>query len=259
MPEIITDQKILFKKSEPANDLEVGDIIQQLSISIPVHALGLSAPQIGIHKRIFLARLFINANGSSSPYAFVNPKITWKSSDKVPSEESCLSLPGIRRCVERYSQISVTCDKLINMETSELEVEPEPIRLKSRDSFVVQHENDHLNGVLIVSLPHVMTLEERWRRNEIQRNEHIGKARSEKKEKLLQKLEKVALKPRKLSAKNVAKKEREAKKTKRRQRTSRRQEKIRVEIQEKYAAEKEGLFSDDASPASEAIDKPEQD
>lgn len=256
MPEIITDQKILFKKSEPANDLEVGDIVQQLSISFPSHALGLAAPQIGIHKRIFLANLFINADGSSSPYAFVNPEITWTSPDKVPSEESCLSLPGIRRCVERHSQVSMTCDKLINMETGELEVEPEPIRLKGRDSFVVQHENDHLNGVLLVSLPHVMTQEERLRRKEIQRNERIEKARREKTAKTIQK---VALKPRKLSAKNQEKKKREVKKTKRQQRTAKRQDKIRVEIQEKYAAEKEGLFSDDASPISEAIGKPKQD
>ncbi len=255
MPEITTDQEILLKKSEPANDLEVGDIVQQLSISIPSHALGLAAPQISIHKRVFLANLFMNADGSSSAYAFVNPEITWTSSDKIPSEESCLSLPGIRRCVERYSQVSITCDKLINLKTSELEVEPEPIRLKDRDSFVVQHEIDHLNGVLLVNLPHVMTQGGKLRRKEMQRNERIEKARHEKRDKL----QKVDLKPQKLSAKKQEKKKREAKKAKRRDRTARRQEKIRVEIQEKYAAEKEGLFSNDASPTSEAIDKPEQD
>lgn len=259
MPEIITDQKILSKKSEPANDLEVGDIVQQLSISIPSHALGLAAPQIGIHKRVFLANLFINTDSSSSPYAFVNPEITWTSSDKVPSEEFCLSLPGIRRCVERYSQVSITCDKLINMETGELEVEPEPIRLKGRDSFVVQHENDHLNGVLLVSLPHVMTQEERLRRKEIQRNDRIEKARREKTAKTMQRLQKAALSPPKLSAKKQEKKKREAKKVKRQQRTTKRQDKIRVEIQERYVAEKEGLFSDDASPPSKAINKPKQD
>ncbi len=242
MPEITTDQKILFKKSEPANDLEIGDIIQQLSITIPVHALGLAAPQIGIHKRVFLANLFINADGSSSPYAFVNPKITWTSSEKVPSEESCLSLPGIHRCVERYSQVSITCDKLINMKTSEVEVEPEPIRLKGRDSFVVQHENDHLNGVLIVSHTNVMTLEEIFRHKEIERNKRIEKARSEKTAKTVARLAKMSLKPQKLSAKKRDKKRREAKKAKRQQRTANRQEKIRVEIQEKYAAEQKGLF-----------------
>lgn len=259
MPEIITDQEVLLKKSELANDLEIGDIVQQLSISIPSHALGLAAPQINIHKRVFLARLFINTDGSSSPYAFVNPKITWTSSDKVPSEESCLSLPGISRCVERHSQVSITCDKLINMETSEVEVEPEPIRLKGRDSAVVQHENDHLNGVLLVSHTNVMTQEQRRRYKEIERNKRIEKARSEKTVKTMKVLDELSRKPQKLSAKKQEKKKREAKKAKRQQRTAKRQEKIRVEIQEKYIAEKDGLFSDDTSPASEAIDKPEQD
>lgn len=258
MPEIITDQEILFKKSEPANDLEVGDIVQQLSISIPSHALGLAAPQIGIRKRVFLANLFIG--GASNLYAFINPKITWTSPDKVPSEESCLSLPDIYRCVERHSQVSITCDKLINVTTGDLEVEPAPIRLKDRDSTVVQHENDHLNGVLLVSHANVMTQEERRRHKEIERNKRIEKARSEKTTKTMEQLQKAALKkPQKLSAKNEAKKKREAKKAKRQHRTAERQEKIRVEIQEKYAAEQKGLFSDDAPLTSKAIDKPEQD
>lgn len=242
MPEIVTDQKVLSKKSEPANDLEIGDIIQQLSISIPAHSLGLAAPQIGIHKRIFLANL------SSGLHAFINPEITQKSPDKIPSEESCLSLPGIMRCVERHSRVIVACYKLINMTTGDLVVEPEPMILKGRDSLVVQHENDHLNGVLIVHLPMTMTAEERVRYKEKKRKERIDKARDSKAEKILQTLPK----PQKLSAKNQAKKKREILKVKKQRRTARRQEKIRVEVQERYKAEKEGLFSKDTSPALDA-------
>lgn len=247
MPEIVTDQKVLSKKSEPANDLEIGDIIQQLSISIPTHSLGLAAPQIGIRKRIFLANL------SSGLHAFVNPEITQKSPDKVPSEESCLSLPGIRRCVERHSRVTVACYKLINMATGGLVVEP--ITLKSRDSLIVQHENDHLNGVLIVHLPMTMTAEERVRYKEKKRHERIDKARDSRTEKILQTLPQ----PQKLSAKNQAKKKREILKAKKWRRTIRRQEKIRVKIQERYKAEKEGLFSKTASPTLDAENKDKQD
>lgn len=249
MPEIVTDQSILCKKSEPANDLEIGDIIQQLSISIPNYALGLAAPQIGIHKRIFLANL------SSGSYAFINPKITWESPDKIPSHESCLSLPGINRCIERHSQVKISCYKLINVATGDIEIESDPISLKGRDAIIVQHENDHLNGVLIVHHPMTMTHEERVRYREKKRMKRIEKARDSKAEKFMQTL--TPPEPQKLSAKNQAKKKRQAEKMKKQQRTAKRHEKIRVEIQERYKAEKEGLFSKDKSPALDAEIKDE--
>ncbi len=246
MPEIVTDQEVLFKKSEPANDLEIGDIIQQLSITIPDHALGLAAPQIGIRKRIFLANL------SSGSYAFINPEITWESPQKVPSEESCLSLPGIRRCIERHERITVSAYKLIDMKTGDVIVDPEPMSLKDLDAKVVQHENDHLNGVLIVSHPQIVSPSEKvWERKK-NRDERIAKARLEKENKksLLPKVQK-------LSAKNQAKKKRATEKMKRQKRTARRQDRMRVEIQERHKAEKKGLFSNGTSPASDAVNKPE--
>ena len=240
MLEITTDPEVLCQKSDPIDDLEIGDIVQQLSITIPDNALGLAAPQIGIHKRIFLANL------SSGLYAFINPQLTWKTLDKVPSEEACLSLPGICRCVERYARVEISCFKRLDMTTGDLVINPEPMRLKDRDSFIIQHENDHLNGVLITQLPTTMTSEARRQRKEEARNERIEKARLNKKKQT------ALFKPPKLSVKNQAKKKREAEKIKKQQRTARRQEKIRVEIREKYTAEKEGLFSKNISPVLDA-------
>ena len=244
MPEIVTDQSILRKKSKPANDLEIGDIIQQLSISIPDHTLGLAAPQINIHKRVFLANL------SSGSYAFINPEMIWESPNRVPSQESCLSLPGIYRCIERRSHVHITCYKLIDMKTGELTVDPEPMKLKHQDAFIVQHENDHLNGVLIVNHPMTMTQDERVRYREKKRVERIDKARESKAEKFLKTL--TPPKPQKLSVKSVKNQAKNREAEKRKKRTARRQEKIRVEIQEIYSAENEGLFSKDKSPASDA-------
>lgn len=242
MPEIVIDHEILRKKSEPANDLEIGDLIQQLSITIPSDALGLAAPQIGIHKRIFLANL------SSGSYAFINPEITWMSPDKIPSEEACLSLPGINCCVERHSQVTVSCYKLIDMEAGDVVFDPEPMRLKNRDSFIVQHENDHLNGVLIIDLPPTMTVEAKRLAKEENRKKRIQQSRN-----------KPPPKPQKLSIPNSLKNKRKAQKLKKRQRTERRQDKIRVEIQERYNAEKKGLFSKETSSASDAVNKVQQD
>lgn len=248
MPDIVTDQKLLRKKSESADDLEVGDVIEQLSVSIPGDALGLAAPQIGIYKRIFLANLSLGS------YAFVNPKITWTSSDKVPSEEACLSLPNISRCVQRYSQVSISCHKLINMKTGDLVFEPEPMRLKSRDSFIVQHENDHLNGVLIIDLPKVLTAEQKQLETDEKRKERVIQARFKKNNR-----QPPPVKIPKFGAKNIAKKKRIKEKAKRHQQTLKRRERIRVEIQERYAAEKKDLFSNDTPSASDVINKPEED
>lgn len=244
MPEIVTDHDVLRKKSTPADDLEIGDIIQQLSITIPSNGLGLAAPQIGIHKQVFLAKL------STGSYAFINPEIIWQSPDKVPSEESCLSLPDIHRCVERHSQVKIRYHKLIDITTGDLTAESE-IRLKNMDAIVVQHEIDHLNGMLIIDLPETMTREQRRLDKEQRRKEKIQQAR-------LAKNSKSPLKPQKLSAKNIQRKKKIEKQMKKKERTRRRQERIRVEIAERYAAEQEGLFSNEASPDSERTNEGDQ-
>ena len=231
MPEITTDEDVLRTHSKPVNDLEVSNIIEQLSISIPNQALGLSAPQIGIHKRAFITNLSIGS------YIFINPLITWKSVDRVPSMEACLSLPGISRYVERYSSVSVSCSKIINMKDGSLTADPEPMRVRGQDAFIIQHEYDHLDGILIIDLPQIKTAEEKATERNNKRQERIAKKRMEKSNKVTP-----PPKQPKTSIKGIAKKKRMDKKAKRRQRTSKRREKIRVEIQEKFRAEQEGLF-----------------
>jgi len=233
MPEITTDEGILRKISQPVNDLDVGEVVEQLSISIPNKALGLSAPQIGIHKRAFLANL------SSGSYVFINPVFPWKSPDKVPSTEACLSIPGVTRCIQRYSSVDVSCSKLINAKDGSLEVEPEPLRLGGQDAFIVQHELDHLDGVLITDYEETKSSEQLCLEREQDRKQRIAKKRLAKASKKI-----TPPKPAKLSAKRLAKKKRDALKEKRRRRTLNKQEKIRVEIQERFLAEQEGLLED---------------
>lgn len=244
MPDILTDRDVLRQPSEKANDLEIGDVIEQLSISIPSDALGLSAPQIGIKKRVFLANL------SFGSFAFINPTFTWKSPDKVPSEEGCLSLPGITRCVERHYQVSVSCDKLIDVRSNNIEVDAE-CRLKDRDAFVVQHEIDHLDGVLLVDHDKTKTRYQRRKDIEDDRRKRIEVARQTKK-----KAKKEAPKPQKISVKKAAKLKREAEKRKRQERSSRRRNKIRVEIEERYKMEQEGLLPK-SKTSSKGVEKPE--
>lgn len=237
MPKITTDKGILRILSTAVNDLEVSDIVEQLSISIPDKALGLSAPQIGIHKRAFLANL------SSGSYVFINPTITEQSPDEVASTEACLSLPGITRCIGRHSEVVVSCDKIISIKDGSVATEPEPMRVENQDAFIVQHETDHLDGILITDHPEVTSPELATKQlvsdREKDRKKRIAKNRLEKANK-----KPPPPKPIKMNAKRLAKKKKEALKSKRQRRTAARQEKVRVEIQERCRAEQEGLLND---------------
>lgn len=154
MSKIISDLKVLRQRSSVVEIHEEQDIIDNLKAAIPEasSALGLAAPQIGILKRVFIARF------SHGMYAFVNPEISWFSSGQVSSIEGCLSLPGVMKCVSRYQQIVVT-GRIINCDTG---VVTEEMRLKDLDSFIAQHEIDHLDGILIIDIPQTKTSEEKY-------------------------------------------------------------------------------------------------
>ena len=98
--------------------------------------LGIAAPQVGTSLRLCLA----NINGKMTP--LINPEITWSSDETSTMEEGCLSLPKINVDVERSVEITVRY-------TDEKGNEQDR-HLHDLDARVVQHEIDHLNGVLIV-------------------------------------------------------------------------------------------------------------
>jgi peptide deformylase len=100
--------------------------------------VGLAAPQVGLSQRLLVYRV-----GQEAPLiALVNPEIEWSSDDAEEAEEGCLSIPGIGVDVDR----------------------PVHVRVRARDEFgdtrlveasglearVIQHEMDHLDGVLIL-------------------------------------------------------------------------------------------------------------
>ena len=103
---------------------------------IEVEGLGLAAPQVGESMRVCLARL----NEVITP--LINPQITWKSEEEDIAEEGCLSLPGIGVDVPRAKSIVLTY--------LDCEGDRQERKLTDMDARVVQHEVDHLDGVLIV-------------------------------------------------------------------------------------------------------------
>lgn len=98
--------------------------------------LGIAAPQVNVSLRVCLANIL----GKMTP--LVNPEITWKSDETSVMEEGCLSLPGIDVSVPRAVEIIVAY--------LDEKGQPQERRLHDLDARVVQHETDHLNGVLIV-------------------------------------------------------------------------------------------------------------
>ncbi len=100
--------------------------------------VGLAATQLGILHRVLVYRAY-----PEDPLtALVNPALEWQSEELESAEEGCLSLPGVHVAVERSAQVRVRAQDRRGEEL-EIEVEGLPAR-------VIQHEIDHLDGVLIL-------------------------------------------------------------------------------------------------------------
>ncbi len=119
--------------------------IEHLVESIPEDAFGLSAPQIGIFDRVFIARL------SDGFYAFVNPAFEATSPYQFVSREGCLSVPGEYRMLTRVQDIKIEASAIYSIKSiSALELLPDLSKdLSQGDAAIFQHEFDHLEGILI--------------------------------------------------------------------------------------------------------------
>jgi peptide deformylase len=100
--------------------------------------IGLAATQVGVLHRLLVYRV-----QSDAPVAaLVNPTIKWHSSEEEISEEGCLSLPNVHVEVERPVHVRV--------EAQDEYGEPITVEASGLEARVIQHEMDHLDGVLIL-------------------------------------------------------------------------------------------------------------
>ena len=150
--DIVLDIDKLHQKSVEVDTSsgEQDSILSDMLFCFPPQALGIAAPQVGHQKRMFLANL------SCGKYVFINPEITSYSPDKVPSPEACLSLPGVSRCVIRSQTVRIKAPAVIQLDCCLEHVKSDFINFEKSfrglDAFIIQHENDHLDGVLITDL-----------------------------------------------------------------------------------------------------------
>jgi peptide deformylase len=122
----------------PELDGTVHTLIEQMFETIRSNkGIGLAAVQVGS-----LYRLFITEVAGDKPRVFVNPEILETSLEQVSYEEGCLSIPGIEAEVVRPQRVRVQA----------WNEKGRPFTLDAEDLLarVVQHEYDHLNGVLFI-------------------------------------------------------------------------------------------------------------
>src|SRR5436305_12259509 len=100
--------------------------------------VGLAATQLGILHRVLVFRV----NVEDPVTVLVNPESEWSSEELEIAEEGCLSLPGVHVEVERPARVRV---RARDRAGDELEIEAEGLRAR-----VIQHEIDHLDGILIL-------------------------------------------------------------------------------------------------------------
>jgi peptide deformylase len=137
--EIITDRSMLKRPSEPVQPSESAlGIFSALreTLEASVTGIGLAAIQIGIAKCCFITRR--KHNDTWIYNEFENPSIIEFSNPFIYSGESCLSFPGVFVNTLRYHRITVLNGSL----------HEEPVIYTGIDAVVVQHEFDHLSGIV---------------------------------------------------------------------------------------------------------------
>lgn len=99
--------------------------------------IGLAAPQIGVSNRLLVYRV-----GDSPPVVLANPVIEWSSENQETFEEGCLSLANVHVDVDRAIHVRVTGQDAFG---DRIKIEASGLNAR-----VIQHEMDHLDGILIL-------------------------------------------------------------------------------------------------------------
>jgi len=141
---IAIPDKRLRLKSEPV--AKIDDSIRTLAEEMfeamyAAPGIGLAAIQLGEPKRVITMDL-AKKDDPKEPQVFINPEILWTSEDMSVHEEGCLSIPEYYEEVERPAEVKV--------KYLDLEGQPREVHATGLLATCLQHEIDHLNGVLFI-------------------------------------------------------------------------------------------------------------
>ena len=141
--------KVLTRKAEPVTDFgpELEALAQDMLETMDEsEGVGLAAPQVGVSKR-----LLVLCEPEGEPICLVNPVIE-ESEGREYGEEGCLSLPQMYARVARATRVKVRAQDLLG----------EPVEFEAHDFLarIIQHECDHLDGIVFPDRLDVFTREE---------------------------------------------------------------------------------------------------
>ena len=131
---------ILRRRAEPVGEVtpEIRAILRDMIDTMYREVgVGLAAPQVGISLRLMV----VDDEKGRGPRALVNPEIV-DQGGRVVAEEGCLSIPGIFAPVARA--------EWVRLEAQDEEGQPVTVETKGLSARVIQHEMDHLDGVLFI-------------------------------------------------------------------------------------------------------------
>lgn len=142
---VMMGDPVLRTPAEPVDDFDdelrklVADMFETM---YHAEGIGLAAPQIGISRRILVVDVRDEEREERGRYALINPEIVAESRETDKAPEGCLSIPGLEEVVERPWAVEVRG----------FDPEGRPVAIEADDLLAraLQHEIDHLDGVLFV-------------------------------------------------------------------------------------------------------------
>jgi peptide deformylase len=141
---LILPDKRLRQVSDPVKKIDAGvrKLVEDMFETMyDAPGIGLAAIQVGTPKRVITMDL-AKKEDPKNPQVFINPEILWTSEEKAVYEEGCLSIPEYYGDVERPAQVKV--------KYLDLEGKPREIETNGLLATCLQHEIDHLNGILFI-------------------------------------------------------------------------------------------------------------
>ncbi|MFP5516122.1 MAG: peptide deformylase [Alphaproteobacteria bacterium] len=144
LPILVAPHPILKRKAQPVAEVDarvvklMDDMVETM---YDANGIGLAAPQVGVLDRVIVVD--VHEKGEpANPIRLANPEIVWSSDEKAVCEEGCLSVP------EQYAE--VTRPQRIRVRYLDEKNQQQEIEADGMLATCIQHEIDHLNGVLFV-------------------------------------------------------------------------------------------------------------
>ncbi|UCH64474.1 MAG: peptide deformylase [Ignavibacterium sp.] len=148
LPVTMYGDRILRKKMDKVKEVDnetIELITNMFDTMRNASGIGLAANQVGVNKAIFIVDIsLVEGYEESKPMVFINPEIVKYSEEKTFFEEGCLSIPDIREDVERPESVII---KYYDTDLKEQILDADNLMAR-----VIQHEYDHLQGILFTDL-----------------------------------------------------------------------------------------------------------